>query len=101
MAGAGINLTNNTISLIHTPESTVDCNNIITTQFLKTGYNTLNLPKGSNPFGILSVVRIDDIVQQTYQDFFNGTGRYIRIGNNANNSTIWYNWEKIATEKIT
>ena len=100
-AGDGINLNNNTISVIHTKQSTVDCNNIITTQYLKTGDNTINLPQGSHPYGILSVVRIDDIVQQTYQDFYMGSGRYIRIGNNANIYTKWFPWEKIVTEPKT
>ena len=100
-AGDGINLNNNTISVIHTKQSTVDCNNIITTQYLKTGDNTINLPQGSNPYGILSVVRIDDIVQQSYQDFYMGSGRYIRIGNNAHISTEWFPWEKIVTEPKT
>lgn len=100
-AGAGINFTNNTISLIHTPQSKVDCNDVITTQYLKTEYGTSNLPKGSNPYGILTVVRIDDVVEQTYQDFYNSSGRYIRIGRNANNSTNWTNWEKIVTQITT
>lgn len=98
IAGDGINLNNNTISVIHTQQSTVDCNNIITTRYLKTGYNTINLPPGSHPYGILSVVRIDDIVQQIYQDFFMGSETYIRIGNNANVSTNWFPWKKIVTD---
>lgn len=101
MAGAGINLNNNTISLIHTPQSTVNCNNIITTQYLKTGDNTINLPKGSHPYGILSVVRIDDMVQQTYQDCYIGSERYIRSATNANNSPAWDPWKKIITEITT
>lgn len=101
MAGDGINLNNNTISVIHEPQSKVDCNNIITTMYLKTGFNTTNLPPGSDPYGILSVVRIDDIVQQTYQDFYKGSGRYIRIGRKANVSTVWTPWEKIVTERAT
>lgn len=98
MAGAGINLNNNTISLIHTPESTVDCNNIVTTQYVKPGYNSTNLPTGTEPYGILTVVRIADVVEQTYQDFFKSSGRYIRTAYNLNTSPVWNAWKKIVTE---
>lgn len=101
MAGDGISLNNNTISVIHTPQSTVDCNKIITTQYLKTGDNTINLPPGAHPYGILSVVRIEDMVQQTYQDCYIGSGRYIRTANNASHSPNWVPWEKIVTERTT
>ena len=97
-AGAGIELKGNTISVIHNPQSTVDCNNIITTQYLKVGDQTTNLPPGVQPYGILTVVRIADVVEQTYQDFFGGTGRYIRTGYESKNNIIWRPWEKIVTE---
>lgn len=100
MAGAGINLNNNTISVIHTPQSTVDCNNIITTQYLKVGINSTNLPKGVSLYGILTVVRIDDVVEQTYQTY-NDTGRYIRTCFQVNTRPKWSVWEKIVTEKTT
>ena len=100
-AGDGINLNNNTISVIHTPESTVDCNNIITTQYLKVGYNSTNLPTGAELYGILTVVRISDVVEQTYQDFFSGSFRYIRTAYNVNTSPEWSPWKKIVTESTT
>ena len=100
-AGDGINLNNNTISVIHTPESTVDCDNIITTQYLKVGSNSTNLPKGAEPYGILTVVRIKDVVEQTYQDFFKDSARYIRTGYDVHISPKWNPWKKIVTESIT
>ena len=100
-AGDGINLNNNTISIIHTPESTVDCNNIITTQYVKVGYGSTNLPKEAELYGILTVVRIKDVVEQTYQDFFKDSGRYIRTGYGVNTSTVWTPWRKIVTESTT
>ena len=100
-AGAGINLNNNTISIIHTPESTVNCNNIITTQYIKIGYGSTNIPTGAGLYGILTVVRIGDVVEQTYQDFFNGISRYIRTGYDMNTSPKWNPWKKIVTESTT
>ena len=100
MAGDGINLNNNTISLIHNPQSTVNCNNIITTQYLKVGINSTNLPTGALPYGILTVVRIDDVIEQTYQTY-NGTGRYIRTCFQAKTNPKWSVWERIVTQPVS
>lgn len=99
IAGSGIDLNNNTISLIHTPQSTVDCNNIITTRYLKVGDKSTNLPEGSDFYGILSVVRIGDVVQQTYQTYKNN-GLYIRTAFQIGANTQWTAWQKIVTQPV-
>lgn len=99
-AGMGISLENNTISLIHSPQTTVDCNKIITTQYLKIGYNSTNLPKNVSPYGILSVVRISDVVEQIYQTH-NGTGRFVRSCFYVDTNPQWSAWEQIITQPIS
>ena len=102
MAGPGIELKDNVISVLHVPQSVVDLNNIVTTQYLKIEQGSTNLPQGSSFYGILSVVRIGDTVQQTYQTY-NNNGLYIRtayrIG--ANTNTIWTPWKTIVTQPVS
>ena len=100
MAGAGVELRNNIISVIHVPQSTVDCNKVITTQYLKVGDKSTNLPKGVSVYGILTVVCIGDVVEQAYQTY-DGTGRYIRSCFKANTSPVWSPWVKIVTQPTT
>ena len=97
MAGTGIELKNDIISVLHVPQSTVDCNKIITTQYLKIGENSTNLPNGAEPYGILTVVGIGEVVEQTYQNY-RGNGRFFRTGYQIDTSPIWTSWQKIATE---
>lgn len=100
MAGAGIELKNNIISVRHVPQTTVNCNDITTTQYLKVGVQSSNLPKGIDPYGILSVVRIDDVVEQTYQDYKNN-GRFVRTCYQVNTSPKWTPWVKIVTQPVS
>lgn len=100
MAGAGIELKNNIISVLHVSQSTVNCNNIITTQYLKVGIGSTNLPKDIQPYGILSVVRIADVVEQTYQDYKN-YGRFVRTCYQVDTSPKWSPWLKIVTQPVS
>lgn len=100
MAGAGIELKNNIISVLHVPQSVVDFNNILTTQYLKVEKGSTNLPQGSGPYGILSVVRIGDVAIQTYQTH-NNNGLYIRTAYQIGANTIWTAWQKIVTQPVS
>lgn len=100
MAGAGIELKNNIISVLHVPQSVVDFNNVLTTQYLKVERGSTNLPKGSDFYGILSVVRIGDVAQQTYQSY-NNRGLYIRTAFQIGANTNWSAWQKIVTEPVS
>lgn len=100
MAGAGIELKNNIISVLHVPQSTVDCNNITTTQYLKVGTASTNLPIGIDPYGILSVVRIGDVIEQTYQDYKNN-GRFVRTCYQVDTFPKWTPWLKIVTQPVS
>ena len=100
MAGAGVELKNNIISVLHVPQSVVDLNNIITTQYLKVETGSTNLPQGSGPYGILSVVRIGDVAIQTYQTH-NNNGLYIRTAFRIGLNTIWTAWQKIVTQSVS
>ena len=97
-AGDGINLSDNTISLLHVDETTVNCDNIITTQYLKPGLGSTNLPNGAEPYGILTVVRIGDVVEQTYQNY-KGAGRYFRTCYQVTTNPNWTQWRDIVTNK--
>lgn len=100
MVGAGLELKNNIISVLNFSESKVDLNNVVTTQYLKVGYDSYNLPKGVEPYGILTVVRIDDIVKQTYQTY-NNIGLYIRTAYNVGHDIVWTDWQKIVTQTVS
>ena len=100
MAGAGVELKNNIISVLHVPQSIVNFNDIITTQYLKVELGSTNLPKGSQPYGILSVVRIGDVAQQTYQSF-NNNGLYTRTAFKIGTNTEWTAWQKIVTQPVS
>lgn len=100
MAGAGIELKNNIISVLHVPQSVVDFNNVVTTQYLKVDTGSTNLPQGSGPYGILSVVRIGDVAQQTYQTY-NNNGLYIRTAFQIGANTKWSAWQKIVTQPVS
>lgn len=100
MAGAGVELKNNIISVLHVPQSVVDFNNVITTQYLKVETGSTNLPQGSEPYGILTAVRIGDVVQQTYQTF-NNKGLYIRTAFQIGANTKWTAWQKIVTQPVS
>lgn len=100
MAGAGVQLKDNIISVIHVPQSTVDCNKVITTQYLKVGNASTNLPSGVEMYGILTVVRIGDVIEQTYQDY-KGNGRYVRTCYQADTYPKWTVWQKIVTQPVS
>lgn len=100
MAGAGVELKNNIISVLHIPQSVIDCNKVLTTQYVKLETGSTNLPSDAGPYGILTVVRIGDVVEQTYQTY-NNSGRYIRTAFQIGANTIWTNWHKIVTQPVS
>lgn len=95
--GAGIELNNDVISVKHGEQPTANLNNFITTQFFKPGFNSTNLPQGTVPDGLLTVVRIGDVVEQTYQTY-NGSGRFFRSCFQVDTSPHWSDWKKIVTQ---
>lgn len=96
----GISIIGDTISLKVLDGFSDDLNTLTYTCLAKPVENTTNLPNGSHGYGILSVVRIGDVVTQTYQTYSN-EGRYIRTGYQIGNNPIWTAWEKIVTQPVS
>ena len=71
--GDGLTLSGNTISIKQTDAFSGDLNTVITTQNIKPTESSINLPQGATGNGILQVIRIGDVVRQTYTTF-NNTG---------------------------
>lgn len=101
-AGDGLTLTGKTLGLTHIEGFKGDLNTLITTQNVKTTTGATNLPTGENfPDGVLQVVRLGDIVKQTYTPFTN-TYIYHRTANNVGKANQkWYDWKKIGLEALS
>ena len=98
----GITITNHQVSFKHVDGFKGDLNTLKDTQFVKTTTGVSNLPPNETiPDGILEVIRIGDILKQTYTPFY--TGRmYIRTANDLGKLTErWRNWFKVDTSDIT
>lgn len=101
-AGNGITIAGYQVSFKQVDGYTGDLNELKETQFVKTTEGVTNLPANETiPDGILEVIRIGDILKQTYTPFY--TGRmYMRTANNLGKSDEkWRDWVKVGTSAIT
>ena len=89
----GITLSGNKLSLKMNDNFTGDVNTLTTTQWVRTTEGTTNLPTGESiSDGLLEVVRVRDLVKQTYTPFNTGNV-YTRMGRNISQTNEqWTNW---------
>ena len=101
-SGEGISITNHKVSFKHVDGFKGDLNTLKETQFVKTTTGATNLPTNETiPDGVLEVIRIGDILKQTYTPFYSGR-MYIRTANNLGKSDEkWRDWVKVDTSAIT
>lgn len=101
-AGEGITISNRKVSFKQVNGYSGDLNNLDETQFVKTTTGATNLPPNETiPDGILEVIRIGDILKQTYTPFYSGR-MYMRTANNLGKANeTWRDWVKVTTSTIT
>ena len=101
-AGEGITIANHKVSFKQVNGYAGDLNNLDETQFVKTTTGATNLPPNETiPDGILEVIRIGDILKQTYTPFYSGR-MYMRTANNLGKTNeTWRDWVKVSTSAIT
>ena len=101
-SGEGITITNHKVSFKQVNGYAGNLNDLTETQFVKTTTGATNLPPNESiPDGVLEVIRIGDILKQTYTPFFSGR-MYIRTAYDLGKSKErWRDWVKVNTEAIT
>lgn len=97
-AMGGISITGDSISLTAIDRYSGDLNNLTDTCLAKPVDNTLNLPTGVGGDGILTVVRISDVITQKYHDLNNAI--YTRLRRGFGDSATWTPWKKVTTTDI-
>ena len=99
-AGDGISFIGDTISLKVLDQYNGNLNDLVYTCLVKPVDNAPNLPTGVAGNGILTVIRIGDVVKQTYQTYSND-GLYIRTAYQVGINSNWTNWQKIVTQTVS
>lgn len=93
-ASDGVTIDNNTIKLYTLDNYGGDLNEIVFTALVKPSSNATNMPQGANPYGILSVVKIGNMVSQIYHN--NANKCYTRTCNTyIDNDTRWSDWTSL------
>lgn len=95
----GISITGNSILLTTFDTYSGDLNNLTDTCLAKPIDGATNLPAGVGGHGILSVVRISDVITQKYHFLDNSI--YTRVRNGFGDSTTWTPWVKLATTPLS
>ena len=90
-AGDGVSFIGNTISLKVLDQYNGNLNDIVYTCLVKPADNAPNLPTGVAGNGILTVVRIGNVVSQKYHPFI-GNKLYIRTCRDLPNTPKWSEW---------
>lgn len=90
-AMGGISITGNSISLTTLDQYREDLNNLNYTCLVKPADKAPNLPTGEEGNGILTVVRIGNVISQKYH-VFRGNKLYIRACRDFNTSPTWSEW---------
>ena len=90
-AMGGISITGNSISLTTLDQYREDLNNLNYTCLVKPADKAPNLPTGEDGNGILTVVRIGNVISQKYH-VFRGNKLYIRACRDFNTSPTWSEW---------
>ena len=91
----GISITGDSIYLTSLNDYSEDLNNLTYTCTAKPIDNTPNLPTGVAGNGVLSVIRVGNVVSQTYHALDNNV--YYRITNNSSSTFVWTPWVKLTT----
>ena len=94
----GISITGDSISLTAIDNYSEDLNNLTYTCTAKPIDNAPNLPTGVGGNGVLSVIRVGNVVSQTYHALDNNI--YYRITNNSSSSFVWTPWVKVTTTAV-
>ena len=97
-AMGGISITGDSISLIDIVNYRGDINDLTYTCTAIPIDNTPNLPTGVGGKGVLSVIRVCNVVSQTYHALDNNV--YYRITNNSSTTFVWTTWVKVTTSEI-
>lgn len=93
----GISITGDSISLTTLDSYSGDLNNLTNTCIAKPIDNAPNLPAGVGGNGILTVVRISDVISQKYHMYDNTMYSRLRRGFD---SPTWTPWVKVTTTTI-
>ena len=94
----GISITGDSIYLTSLNDYSEDLNNLTYTCTAKPIDNTPNLPTGVGGNGVLSVIRVGNVVSQTYHALDNNV--YYRITNNSSTTFVWTAWVKVTTTAV-
>ena len=94
----GISITGDSIYLTSLNDYSEDLNNLTYTCTAKPIDNTPNLPTGVGGNGVLSVIRVGNVVSQTYHALDNNV--YYRITNNSSTTFVWTPWVKVTTTGV-
>ena len=97
-AFGGVSITGDSISLRVLDTYNGDLNNLTDTCLAKPVDEAPNLPTGVDGHGILSVVRISDVISQKYHAVNNTI--YTRIRKGFGNSPTWTPWVKVTTTTV-
>lgn len=95
----GISITGDSIHLTTLNDYSEDLNNLTYTCTAKPIDNAPNLPTGASGNGVLSVIRVGNVVSQTYHALDNNV--YYRITNNSSSTFVWTPWVKVTTTALT
>lgn len=95
----GISITGTSISLTVLDQYNDDLNNLNYTCLVKPTDEAPNLPAGVYGNGILTVVRIGDVVSQKYHSFHNTM--YARVGRRLPDNPSWSPWVKVAITPLS
>ena len=94
----GISITGDSIYLTSLNDYSEDLNNLTYTCTAKPIDNAPNLPTGVGGNGVLSVIRVGNVVSQTYHALDNNV--YYRITNNSSTTFVWTPWLKVTTTAV-
>ena len=97
-AMGGVSITGSNIYLSSLDDYSEDLNNLTYTCLAKPIDNTPNLPTGVGGTGVLSVIRVGNVVSQTYHALDNNV--YYRITDNSSTTFVWTPWVKVTTTAV-
>ena len=93
-ASDGVTIDNNNIKLYTIDNFGGDLNEIVFTALVKPAPTATNMPQGADPYGILSVVKIGNMVSHFYQS--NTNQCYVRTCNTyKQEDTRWTQWSSL------
>ena len=89
-ASDGVTIDNNTIKLYSLNNYAGDLNELKFNVNVKPAPDANNMPQGADPYGILRVIKIDNVIAQIY---YNQDGKcFVRTAYTASGLERWYDW---------